>query len=53
MVLVLDILCPDREEETSYISEEKEKPKTYKEDRTKVTRVQVISITGELVEVYI
>jgi|694.fasta_scaffold03047_26 hypothetical protein len=53
MVIVLDILSPDKEEVAPKKSEVTEQPKETLVDMQRLTRVQVISITGELVDMYV
>ena len=50
MVIELDILCPDRNDSPT---EPKKAPKDEKPqvDRTRLTRLQLINIKGELVDV--
>jgi hypothetical protein len=50
MVLVIDILCPDRNDSPPEPAKARrdEKPQI---DRTRLTRLQLINIKGELVDV--
>lgn len=51
MVIVLDILNPSEEPENKKGEKPRSDPRPMSPDRTKLVRKQVISITGEIVEV--
>jgi hypothetical protein len=53
MVIVLNVLNPELDDTAPAQPETADEVKTEKEDRTRLTRLQVISITGELVDVLV
>lgn len=52
MVIILDILCPDHDSSSAQKEEEQQRaPRQVLVDKQKVTRLQVINIKGEIVDV--
>lgn len=51
MLIVLDILCPDRNDNTRTEQKAPESKREEKIDRERMTRVQVINIHGHIVDV--